>query len=83
MAFLHLNEGNVSCTVLPWVFMGLFQSFLGQKIPELTTGRPVTMTNRLAETGLCLRLRFPPSKQNILDVTQAAFILGRLFIMAT
>lgn len=59
----------------------LLQSFLGQKIPELTIGCAVTVTNRLAEAGLCLRLHFPSSTQNILDITQAAFILGRLFIM--
>lgn len=81
MAFRQLEKQNASCDVLPGYLWCLLPSFLGQKIPRLTTGWPVTVTNRLAEAGLCPPLRFPPSTQNILDITQAAFILGRLFIM--
>ena len=59
----------------------LFPSFLGLKIPELSPGCPVTVTNGLAEAAVPA-IAFPPSKQNRSDITQAAFILGRLFIMA-
>lgn len=80
MAFMQLDEQNASCNVLPGYLWCLLPSFLGQKTPQLTAGWPVTVTNRLAEAGLRLPLRFPSSTRNILDIAQAAFILGRLFI---
>lgn len=67
---------------LPGYLWHLFLPLLSQKIPELVTGRPVTVTNGLVEARPCLRVHFPPCTQTLLDITQAAFILGRLFIMA-
>ena len=56
--------------------MGLLPSFSG-----LPTGCPVTVATRLAEAAVPA-IALPPSQQERSDITQAACILGRLFIMA-
>lgn len=56
--------------------MGLLPSF-----SVLPIACPVTVATRLAEAALPA-IALPPSEQKPSDITQAACILGRLFIMA-